>query len=152
MIGLTEVIAAVSGMLEGLFGAPPATKDRVEGIPRPFTRLTPYDTTLERDGSLRHEVYYLEIVRYGESSAKGWLQLLRDHKALTAALEGPILVTEGFHVLPDDIDFDLDRDTMTLTATFGVEMWQEVPPGAEENLELMDTLDINKERAVEPDD
>jgi len=152
MIGLTEVIAAVSGMLEELFGAPPATKDRVEGIPRPFTRLTPYDTTLERDGSLRHEVYYLEIVRYGESSAKGWLQLLRDHKALTAALEGPILVTEGFHVLPDDIDFDLDRDTMTLTATFAVEMWQEVPPGEDENLNLMDTLDINKERAVEPDD
>ena len=34
MIGLTEVIAAVSGMIEEVFNAPPATKDRVEGIPR----------------------------------------------------------------------------------------------------------------------
>lgn len=154
MIGLTEVIAAVSGMIEGVFNAPPATKDRVEGIPRPFTRLTPYDSTLERVGKLRHETYYLEIVRYGESSAKGWLQLLRDHKALVTALEGPIPVTEGFHVLADDIDFDVEREDMTLTATFAVELFQEAPEddwrgGSDKK---MDALDVNDEAWVRPED
>ena len=141
-------------MIEGLFGAPPSTKDRVEGIPRPFTRLTPYDETLERVGGLRHETYYLEVVRYGASTAEGWLQLLRDHKALTEALERPTLVTEGFHILPDDIDFDIEREDMTLTVTFAVELYQEAPEddwrgGSEDK---MDALDVNDEAWVRPDD
>lgn len=153
MIGLTEVIAAVSGMIEAVFHAPPATKDRVEGIPRPFTRLTPYDATAERVGGLRHETYYLEIVRYGASTAEGWLQLLRDHKALTEALEGPTLVAEGFHILPDDIDFDIEREDMTLTVTFAVELYQEAPEddwrgGSDKN---MDTLELDGETVAAPE-
>lgn len=152
MIGLTEVIAAVSRMIEGVFNAPPATKDRVEGIPRPFSRLTPYDSTLERVGKLRHETYYLEIVRYGESSAKGWLQLLRDHKALVTALEGPIPVTEGFHILADDVDFDVEREDMTLTATFAVELYQEAPEDdwRGDSKDEMEVLEVDEEVWAEP--
>ena len=154
MIGLVEVIAAVSGMIEELFGAPPVTKDRVEGFERPCTYLTPYDAAMVREGAMRHETYYLEIVRFGASTAKGWLQLLHDHSALTAALEQPIRVDEQFHLLPDDVDFDLDRETMTLTVTFGAEMWQEAPEadwrgGSEDD---MDALDVNDEAWVRPDE
>ena len=153
MIGLTEVIAGVSAMIEEVFGAPPVTKDVREGFETPCTYLTPIDTTLDRTGDLRHETYYLEIVRYGATSYQGYLQLLRDHKALTEALEGPTLVLEGFHVLPDDIDLDLDRDTMTLTATFAVELFQEAPEddwrgGSEED---MDALNVNDDAWVRPD-
>ena len=151
MITVVDVIRGLSETVETVFGAPPVTKDLREGFSRPATFITPVDTVPERIGGLRHETVMLEIVRFEHDTRDGWIQLLKDQAALTAALEAPVQVGDSFHILPEDVDFDLDRDTMSLACTFTVELYQDRPadagPGSTDN---MDTLVENGTTVVRP--
>jgi len=154
MIGLTECIAGLSGMVETVFGAPPVTKDVREGFTRPATYLTPIDARADRTGALRHETVFFELVHFAARTDRGWKDLLTAHKALVAALEGPVRVADGFHLLAEDADFDLDRETMSLTCTFEVELFQASPMadwtgGSDKN---MDTLELDGKTVAAPED
>ena len=152
MITIVEVIRAVSRTAEAVFGAPPVTKDLREGFARPCTKLSLLDTQVTREGKLRHETAQLELVRFAARTDRGWIDLLRAQAVLTEALERPIRVDEQFHLVAEEVDFDPVREDMALYCTFSVEWYQEAPDGEEENPNLMDTLDINGDRAVDPQD
>lgn len=154
MIGLTECIAGLSGMVETVFGAPPVTKDIREGFVRPATYLTPIDAVQDRTGDLRHETYSFELVHFGAKTDRGWKALLTAHRDLVSALEGPVRVDDGCHLLAEDTDFDLDRDTMSLTCTFEVQLFQESPMadwrgGSDTD---MDTLEVDGEVWAAPEE
>lgn len=152
MITIVDVMRAVSRTAEAVFGAPPVTKDLREGFARPCTKLSLLYSDVSREGKLRHETAELELVRFAARTDRGWIDLLRAQAVLTEALERPIRVDEQFHLVAEEVDFDPVREDMALYCTFRVEWYQEIPAGEEENPDLMDTLDINGARAVEPDE
>lgn len=154
MITIVEIIRAVSGMVETVFGAPPTTKDIREGFERPCTYLSELYSDVSREGKLRHETAQLELVRFAARTDRGWIDLLRAQAALTEALERPIRVDEQFHLVAEEVDFDPVREDMALYCTFSVEWFQEAPEddwrgGSEDK---MDALDVNDEAWVRPDD
>lgn len=151
MIGIVDVIRACSGALEELFGAPPTTKDLVEVTDRPCSYVQA-ETSTERDGGLRHDAYHITITYFAPYHDRGYLDLLKAQEMLAGRLIEPVAVDESFHLHPEDVEIQLIREEMVLVCDFSVECWQEVPPGAEENPNLMDTLDINGDRAVDPQD
>lgn len=153
MIGIVDVIRAYSGALEELFGAPPTTKDLVEVTDRPCSYVQG-DTVTERDGSLRHDTYHITITYFAPYHDRGYLDLLRAQEQLAARLIEPIEVDERFHLLPEEVEIQPIRDEMVLVCDFSAECRQDDPVddwrgGSEED---MDTLDINGERAAEPDE
>jgi len=142
MITIVEVMKAVSGMAEGLFGAPPVTKDIREGFPRPCTYLSLLSSRTAREGGLRHDTADLELVRFAARTDQGWIDLLRAQAALTEALDRPIRVSDGFSVLAEEIDFDPVREDMALYCTFSVEWYQlrdedEDPAGSGDPMEIL---------------
>lgn len=147
MITVTDVIKAVSGLCEDLFGAPPVTKDLREGFQRPCCYLTPTDIRRERMGGLRRETVELELVRFAEQTHKGWLSLMQAQAALGEVLETPIPVAEAFHLAAEDVDFDAVREDMALYCTFTVEYVQQLPASVTEDPEgsadLMKSLQLN---------
>lgn len=149
MIGTAEVIRALSGLVEAVFGAPPVTKDIREGFARPCTYLTPTDSRTERMGGLLHTTTELELVRFGAKSWKGWRELLRAQDALTAALLEPVEAEESFHLLAEDTDFDLVREDMALYCTFSVQYFQDRPePGGSGGGEPMEHLQVTMEETA----
>lgn len=151
MIGIVDVIRAYSGALEELFGAPPTTKDLVEVTDRPCSYVQA-ETSTERDGGLRHDTYHITITYFAPYHDRGYLDLLKAQEKLAARLIEPVDVDERFHLQPEEVEIQPIREEMILVCDFSAECWQEVPVSEAENRNLMDTLDINKERAVEPDD
>ena len=153
MITIVEIIRAVSGMVETVFGTPPTTKDIREGFERPCTYLSELYSDVSREGKLRHETAQLELVRFAARTDRGWIDLLRAQAALTEALERPIRVDEQFHLVAEEVDFDPVREDMALYCTFSVEWFQDTDATpAEGSTDPMLQLDINGERAAEPED
>ena len=153
MITIVEVIRAISETVEALFGAPPVTKDLKEGFSRPCTKLSLLDTQVTREGKLRHETAELELTRFAARTDRGWIDLLHAQAALTEALEKPIRVDEQFHLVTEDVDVDPVREDMALYCTFSVEWFQDTDATpAEGSTDPMLQLDINGERAAEPED
>ena len=151
MIGIVDVIRACSGALEELFGAPPTTKDLVEVKDRPCSYVQG-ETTTERDGSLRHDTYHITITYFAPFHDRGYLDLLRAQEQLAARLIRPIEVDERFPLLPEEVEIQPIREEMILVCDFSAECRQEIPPGEDENKDLMYTLDINDKRVAEPDE
>lgn len=60
---MINVIRAVSGLVEQVFGAPPTTKDITEGFNRPCTYVQPTLMQTSLEGGLRHDSYSIEIIR-----------------------------------------------------------------------------------------
>ena len=153
MIGIVDVIRACSGALEELFGEPPTTKDLVEVTDRPCSYVEAMTST-ERDGGLRHDVYHITITYFAPYHDRGYLDLLRAQEQLAARLIEPIEVDERFHLLPEEVEIQPIRDEMVLVCDFSAECRQDEPVddwrgGSDKD---MDTLDINGERAAEPDE
>ena len=124
MITITDVIRAVSGMVERLFGYPPTSKDITEGFERPCTYVHTTGTDVDRPGDMRHDVIHMQVVRFAERSYMGWAELLRYQDALTMALLEPIPVDDMFYLYPEDVSIDLRRDEMAMFADFSVENFQ----------------------------
>ena len=152
MITIVEIIRAVSGMVETVFGTPPTTKDIREGFERPCTYLSELYSDVSREGKLRHETAQLELVRFAARTDRGWIDLLRAQAALTEALERPIRVDEQFHLVAEEVDFDPVREDMALYCTFSVEWFQEAPEddwrgGSKDEMEV---LEVDEEVWAEP--
>lgn len=153
MITVTDVIRAVSGVCEDVFGAPPVSKDIREGFDRPCCYVTPVDVRRSRVGKLRQETVELEIVYLAPRTSRGWSGLLRAQADLGAALELPVEVAEDFHILAEDPDFDPVREDMALYCTFSVTYFQERsadPDGG--SGETMEQLSMTVEGAAAPAD
>lgn len=143
MITITDVIRAVSGMVERLFGEPPTSKDITEGFERPCTYVHTTGTDVDRPGDMRHDVIHLQVVRFAERSYMGWSELLRYQEALTMALLEPIPVDDMFYLYPEDVSIDLRRDEMAMFADFSVENFQ-ILPNAEGDADTMETLNLRR--------
>ena len=143
MITITDVIRAVSGMVERLFGEPPTSKDITEGFERPCTYVHTTGTDVDRPGDMRHDVIHLQVVRFAERSYMGWSELLRYQEALTMALLDPIPVDGMFYLYPEDVSIDLRRDEMAMFADFSVENFQ-LLTDAEGDADTMETLNLRR--------
>lgn len=143
MITITDVIRAVSGMVERLFGEPPTSKDITEGFERPCTYVHTTGTDVDRPGDMRHDVIHLQVVRFAERSYMGWSELLRYQEALTMALLEPIPVDDMFYLYPEDVSIDLRRDEMAMFADFSVDNFQ-VLPDEDTGAETMETLNLRR--------
>ena len=141
MITITDVIRAVSGMVERLFGEPPTSKDITEGFERPCTYVHTTGTDVDMTGDLRHDLTHLQIVRFAERSYMGWAELLRYQEVLTMALLEPIHVDDMFCIYPEDISIDLRRDEMAMFAEFSVDNFQ-LLPDADVDADTMETLNL----------
>ena len=119
-ISIIDTIRGLSGLIENLFGEPPTTKDITEGFTRPTTYIQPVYSETAREGELQHDTHELELIRFGERTRAGYLSLLE----WEAKLAEPVVVEEQFFLYPDEIEFMLDRDDMTLTVTLTVETYQ----------------------------
>lgn len=152
MITIVEIIRAVSGMVETVFGTPPTTKDIREGFERPCTYLSELYSDVSREGKLRHETAQLELVRFAARTDRGWIDLLRAQAALTEALERPIRVDEQFHLVAEEVDFDPVREDMALYCTFSVEWFQEAPEDdwRGDSKDEMEVLEVDEEVWAEP--
>lgn len=127
MITLIDTIRGISDWIEGLFGEPPTTKDITEGFTRPCTYVQPAAMTTGREGGMHHDTFGFDIIRFASRTRAGYLELLEYQGKLTEALEGPIPVDEDFSLYPQDVEFELRRDEMTLIASFDVENFQLLP-------------------------
>ena len=145
MITITDVIRAVSGMVERLFGEPPTSKDITEGFERPCTYVHTTGTDVDRPGDMRHDVIHLQIVRFAERSYMGWAELLRYQEALTMALLDPIPVDGMFFLYPEDVSVDLRRDEMAMFADFSVENFQLLPDADADEPEMENVILTRKD-------
>lgn len=143
MITITDVIRAVSGMVERLFGEPPTSKDITEGFERPCTYVHTTGTDVDITGDLRHDLTHLQIVRFAERSYMGWSELLRYQEVLTMALLEPIHVDDMFCIYPEDVSIDLRRDEMAMLADFSVDNFQ-LLPDADVDADTMETLNLRR--------
>ena len=145
MITITDVIRAVSGMVERLFGEPPTSKDITEGFERPCTYVHTTGADVDRPGDMRHDVIHLQVVRFAERSYMGWSELLRYQDALTMALLEPIPVDDMFYLYPEDVSIDLRRDEMAMFADFSVENFQLLPDADADEQEMENVILTRKE-------
>ena len=145
MITITDVIRAVSGMVERLFGEPPTSKDITEGFERPCTYVHTTGTDVDRPGDMRHDVIHLQVVRFAERSYMGWAELLRYQEALTMALIEPIPVDDMFCLYPEDVSIDLRRDEMAMFADFSVENFQLLPDADADEPEMENVILTRKD-------
>lgn len=145
MITITDVIRAVSGMVERLFGEPPTSNDITEGFERPCTYVHTTGTDVDRPGDMRHDVIHLQVVRFAERSYMGWAELLRYQEALTMALLEPIPVDGMFYLYPEDVSIDLRRDEMAMLADFSVENFQLLPDADADEQEMENVILTRKE-------
>lgn len=127
MTTATNVIRAVSGLVERIFGEPPTTKDITEGFTRPCTYVHTTGADADKQSGLRHDILHLQIVRFAETNYMGWAELLRFQEELTMALLEPIPVDDMFYLYPEDVSIDLRRDEMAMFADFSVENFQLLP-------------------------
>ena len=131
MTDIVDVIRAVSELVERVFGAPPITKDITEGFDLPCTYVQPTLMQTSLEGGLRHDSYSIEIIRFGPRTRDGWLGLLEAQASLAETLENPIPISSTFFLYPEEVDFDLRRNEMTLITSRN---WRPppptVPPGA----------------------
>lgn len=152
MITIIDVIRAYSGVVEGLFGKPPTTKDLVEVKDRPCTFLDG-DVHTEIEAGMQHDEFNLTLVYYAPFDDRGYKDMLQVQHRIAKALSAPVEVEEEFHFLPDGVDIDVVRQEMLLICTFTVECWQDTDAiPAEGSTDTMLQLDINGERAAEPED
>lgn len=140
MIGIIDIIRAYSGLIETVLGAPPVTKDVTEGEDRPYSYLQPDECTRTKEGLLIHDTVTLELYWFAPDTARGYIDLLEKRELLTLALLEPVEVAEGFHVCPDSVYADFQRDDMVLTCRWTVETMQEPDPD-EDPGELMEILE-----------
>ena len=140
-ISIIDTIRGLSGLIESLFGEPPTTKDITEGFTRPTTYIQPVYSETSREGEMQHDTHELELIRFGERTRAGYLSLLEWEAKLAEALQEPVVVEEQFFLYPDEIEFMLDRDDMTLTVTLTVETYQ---LRDEEQAPTMESLTINR--------
>ena len=145
MITITDVIRAVSGMVERLFGEPPTSKDITEGIERPCTYVHTTGTDVDRPGDLRHDVIHLQIGLFADRRYMGWAELLRYQDALTMALLEPIPVDDMFYLYPEDVSIDLRRDEMAMFADFSVENFQLLPDADADEPEMENVILTRKD-------
>lgn len=145
MTTITDVIRAVSGMVERLFGEPPTSKDITEGFGRPCTYVHTTGTDVDRPGDMRHDLTHLQIVRFAERSYMGWSELLRYQEALTMALLEPIPVDDMFYLYPEDVSIDLRRDEMAMFADFSVENFQLLPDADADEPEMENVILTRKD-------
>ena len=145
MTTITDVIRAVSGMVERLFGEPPNSKDITEGFERPCTYVHTTGTDVDRPGDMRHDVIHMQIVRFSERSYMGWAELLRYQEALTIALLEPIPVDDMFYLYPEDVSIDLRRDEMAMFADFSVENFQLLPDADADEPEMENVILTRKD-------
>ena len=144
MITIVDMVRAVSGVAERVFGAPPTTKDVREGFTRPTTYLTPVAMRTERQGGLRHDSADLELVYFAQRTDRGWIDLLRAQEKLADALCAPIPVTDSFHLLAEEVAFDAVREDMALYCTFSVETYQQLDEADDGgSREAMERLKLN---------
>ena len=152
MITIIDVIRAYSGLVEELFGKPPTTKDLIEVKDRPCTYVQG-DVETELDAGMQHDTFSMSLVYYAPFDDRGYKDLLHAQHQLSAALIAPVEVEEEFHLLPDGVDIDVIREEMVLVCTFELECWQETDAiPVEGSTDTMLQLDINGERAAEPED
>ena len=145
MITITDVIRAVSGMVERLFGEPPTSKDITEGFERPCTYVHTTGTDVDRPGDMRHDVIHLQVVRFAERSYMGWSELLRYQEALTMALLEPIPVDDMFYLYPEDVSIDMRRGEMAMFADFSVENFQLLPDADADEPEMENVILTRKD-------
>ena len=141
---MINVIRAVSGLVEQVFGAPPTTKDITEGFNRPCTYVQPTLMQTSLEGGLRHDSYSVEIIRFGPRTRDGWLGLLEAQASLAETLENPIPIGSTFFLYPEEVDFDLRRNEMTLITSFDVDIFQ-IRPETDVTKEFMEELTIRKD-------
>lgn len=150
MITIVDVIRAYSQRLEEVFGAPPVTKDLIEVRDRPCTVLTPVETGAEPDAGLWHDTFTLQIVFFAPFNNKGYLDLLQARGRMTAAVRRTVELGDAFHLVPEDIDVDLDREEMLMTCQFSVECWQvhdddlTPDPGSDQTMETLEQAETWK--------
>ena len=141
---MIDVIRAVSGLVEQVFGDPPTTKDITEGFDRPCTYVQPTLMQTSLEGGLRHDRYSIEIIRFGPRTRDGWLDLLEAQASLAETLENPIPISSTFFLYPEEVNFDLRRDEMTLITSFDVDIFQ-IRTEADATKEFMEELTISKD-------
>lgn len=141
---MIDVIRAVSGLVEQVFGDPPTTKDITEGFDRPCTYVQPTLMQTSLEGGLRHDHYSIEIIRFGPRTRDGWLDLLEAQASLAETLENPIPISSTFFLYPEEVNFDLRRDEMTLITSFDVDIFQ-IRTEADATKEFMEELTIRKD-------
>lgn len=143
MITIVETIRALSQVVETVFGEAPTTKDITEGFTRPCTYIQPALLETETARGLRHDTYQIEIIRFEAAKRPGYLHLLEAQRKLTEALERPVPVSDAFVLYPEDLEFELRRDEMSLTASFAVENYQLLPP-EDADTETMENLELSR--------
>lgn len=144
MTGIVDVIRAISDLVEQVFGTPPTTKDITEGFDRPCTYVQPTMMETSLEGGLLHNRYSIEIIRFGPRTRDGWLGLLEAQASLAETLWNPIPISSTFFLYPEEVDFDLRRDEMTLITSFDVDIFQ-IRPEADATKEFMEELTIRKD-------
>ena len=145
MTTITDVIRAVSCMVERLFGEPPTSKDITEGFERPCTYVHSTGTDVDKSGGLRQDVMHLQVIRFSEKNYMGWAELLRYQEALTMALLEPIPVDDMFYLYPEDVSIDLRRDEMAMFADFSVENFQLLPDADADEPEMENVILTRKD-------
>lgn len=140
---IKDVIRAVSGLVERTFGAPPTTKDIREGFDRPCAYVQPVLIQAEGGGPVLEDTFGLEIIYLAPRRESGYLQLLDYQGKLREVLSGPVPVSEGFFLYPEDVGFRLDREDMALVTGFTLHNVQLRPDPEDEGVEDMKELEIN---------
>lgn len=144
MITATEIIKALSDMIETVTGAPPTTKDVTKGFPRPCTWVRPLDIQPEAVRGLQRDLLDMEIVYFAPRSWEGWKTLLKVQADFAAVLTNPVPVSDTFLLYPEDLEFVPSREDMTLVCTFSLENYQLLPP-SDATMPVMEHLDVTGE-------
>ena len=70
--------------------------------------------------------------------------LLEAQASLAGTLENPIPISSTFFLYPEEVDFDLRRNEMTLITSFDVDIFQ-IRPEIDVTKEFMEELTIRKD-------
>lgn len=121
-------------------------KDIQEGFFRPCFYIDINGIKDSAIGCFEQEDIAITIYYFCKSMEKGYLELLKAQNKIKKLLCGRIHIQDDFYIVPNEIDYDINRKDMTLQATFSVVTIQEEEK--DDASELINELNIKIKRGV----
>lgn len=120
MITVTQIINALNVKLRNL-GYPVKDVDITKQIPRPCLMVEAETIVCEPVASEYYgETVTLDVYYFAERREKGYAELLQLHDDLQSLFRNSFEVVEGFYILPEEVEYTINKSDMALIASFEV--------------------------------
>lgn len=139
---LKQTIKAITLAIENETEIDVVNNDITENEPRPCFYIEPTQIVSDYDGiQIEHETQEIRIVYFDKNTYEGYLNLLDMKETLQGVLLGLIPTDSGTNIQINQIEWNVYRGDMVLTADVSVEIFgKDVAEETEEEIENMENL------------